>query len=150
MKAFTLVEVLVSAAILSLIIAGLYAVLNIGNATFGTDTKLLDLQQNARLAMEWMVRETRESSPAGTQIAGGNSITFDTPNEADIQYYRDAANFRLVREYPTGTVRIIANNIETLSFSLSGFVLTIQFTARNPQRADLSLSLKQQVRLRNE
>jgi len=44
-------------------------------------------------------------------------ITFDTSSSADVQYYRDAEKNQVVREYPLGTKRILANDIESLNFS---------------------------------
>ena len=151
MKAFTLLEVLVSVVILSLIITGIYSVLNVGNITYNIDLGILDLQQNARQAMDWMVREIRESSPPNIEIGGGNNqITFDTPNEQDIQYYRNTQENQIIREYPTGTTRILANNIEGLNFYLNGNLLEILVTAGKVQTQDLNFFLKEQVRLRNE
>jgi type II secretory pathway pseudopilin PulG len=154
MWGFTLVDVLVSIAILSLIIAGVFGVLNMGNTTYNTDLSLLDLQQNARQGMDWMVRELRESSSGDINIvpidADDDQITFNTPNETGIQYYRDMTERQIIREYPAGTTRIIANDINSLNFSLSGNLLEIQVTAIKTQRPDLTFFLKEQVRLRNE
>jgi prepilin-type N-terminal cleavage/methylation domain-containing protein len=154
MKGFTLIEILVVIAILSITIAAIYGVLNIVSMTYNVDLGILDLQQNARQAMDWMVKELRESSPSDITIgAGGDDITFDTPNETNIRYYLDASENQIIRRYPPGTNRIIANNIENLNFSLISSLLEIQITARKPQtpqRQDLSFLLKEQVRLRNE
>ena len=151
MKAFTLIEVLVSVVILILMITGIYNVLNIGNISYNTNLGLLDLQQNSRQAMGWMVRELRESSPGDIEIGGeNNQITFDTLNEEDIQYYRDTQENQIIREYPTGATRILANNIENLNFYLNGSLLEIQVAARKVQAPDLSYFLKERVRLRNE
>ena len=151
MKGFTLVEILVGLFILSVAIAGIYAVLNIGNMTYYIDMDFLDLQQNARRAMDLMVKELRESSPGDIQItAGGGHITFDTLNELGIEYYFNTQDSQIIREYPPGATRILANNIETLNFNLSGNLLDIQVTARRAQRRDISFLLREQVRLRNE
>ncbi|MBL7081198.1 MAG: prepilin-type N-terminal cleavage/methylation domain-containing protein [Candidatus Omnitrophica bacterium] len=150
-RGFSLLEVLVSTAILGFLIAGIYGVLNIGNMTYNTDLGLLDLQQNARQAMHWMVRELRESASSEIVISEDSSqITFNTPNEGGIQYYYDTQENQIIREYPAGTTRILANNIESLNFSLNGSLLEIQVRARKTQRPDLTLFFKEQVRLRNE
>ena len=151
MKGFTLLEVLVSVAILGIIIAGIFAVSNIGNMTHYSNLEHLELQQNARQAMDLMVRELRESSPGDIIIDEGNSqITFDTLSELGIQYYRDTQENQIIREYPVDTTRILANNIDGLIFYLNGNLLEIQITARRTQRRDLTLFLKERVRLRNE
>ncbi|MFZ5801266.1 MAG: PilW family protein, partial [Candidatus Omnitrophota bacterium] len=60
MKGMTLVEVLIVAFVFSLIAGGLYVILQAGVLTHYTDLGVLDLQQQARNAMDWMVREMRE------------------------------------------------------------------------------------------
>ncbi|MGD9015047.1 MAG: prepilin-type N-terminal cleavage/methylation domain-containing protein [Candidatus Omnitrophota bacterium] len=154
MKGFTLIEVLVVVAILSIVIAAIYVVLNIANVTYNLDLGILDLQQNARIAMDWMIKELRESAPGDVSIGAGNDdITFDTPNESNIRYYLDTGQDQIIRKYPPGTERIIANDIGNLNFTLVGNLLEIQITARKPQtpqRQDLTFLLKEKVRLRNE
>jgi len=61
-KGFTLIEILVSIAILSVVIAGIFAVLNIGDMTWHSDMGVVNLQQQARQAMGSMVREIRQAS----------------------------------------------------------------------------------------
>lgn len=172
-KAFTLVEVLVSIAILGFLIAGIFGVLNIGTMTYNTNLGRLDLQQNARQAMYWMVRELREASagevniePRVDSLGNYDRITFNTPNESSIRYYRDGEDIdgnnigtQIIREYPAGTYRILANDIHSLSFSLSGDVVESQLTAKKTvRRRDLCFpapcqnppkTLKEKVRLRN-
>ena len=149
MKSFTLVEILVAVVIFGLVIAGLIMILNSGFLAYNTDSCLLGLQQNARVAMDRMVRELREGLP-GTIINGGNQITFNTPNENGIRYYYDAINNRIMREYPAGTNTILANNITNLNFPpLIGSLLEIQITAVNPQRPNINFFLRERVRFRN-
>jgi len=122
---FTLVETLITALILSLIICGTYDVLNIANIAYSTDLGLLNLQQQARQGMEWLSRETRQASLSSVNITNnGTTITFNTPNATGIQY--SLSNNALVRQYPQGTNKTIANNISSLTFSKPGSVLTIK------------------------
>ncbi len=162
LRGFTLLEVLVSAAILSFLIAGIFGVLNIGNMTYNTDLCLLDLQQSARQALYWMAKELRESSTDDITITviddNDDKITFDTPNEIGIQYYRDLSDVngdnikeQIIREYPKGTRRILGNNISGLQFSLNNNLLEIRLTANSVALGrSLSIPLRTKVRLRNE
>jgi len=151
MKGFSLIEALVSVAIMSFIVLAIFGVLNLGNLSYRTDIALLELQDNARISTEWMVREIREGAPSTINISpDATRITFDTPNETGIAYYLDSGNNRIIRRFPANTTRIIANNIVSLNFSLNGNLLGIQVTARRADRPDLSFFLREQVRLRNE
>ncbi len=179
LKGFTLAEILVSAVILSLIIAGIFAILNVANISWYTDMGLLGLQQQARQAMYRMVREIRQSSPLRKTIDDGK-ITFYIPPEVygdpwvgPISYYRDVNDTnnggvvnQIIREYPQGTRKIVANDIDSLSFCCwdgvdccnpilencsNLHVLQIQLRAtKTVRQKPLVFSLTERVRLRND
>ncbi len=166
MKAFTLIEVLVSALILSIFVVGVFLVLNTGDITYNMDTAWLDLRQQARLAMDRMVRELREAKKGSVSISGGTTITFNTLTASNIQYYRSGTQNRAIREHPAGTTQILGNFINSLSFCCwhdtpspgqcnttcaGSNLVEIQLTASNTVKGrNLSFPLKEQVRLRNE
>ncbi len=137
MKGFTLIEVLVTTVILTFIIAGIFAVLNVADMNWHSDMGLLDLQQQARQAMDVMVKEIRQSTqdtslcPSGITRANLNAkISFYVVPQiyggscvGPISYYRDTQDLnydgvtdQLIREYPQNTRKILANGITTLSF----------------------------------
>jgi len=168
---FTLVEVLVTALILTFIIAGIFAVLNVADISWHTDMGLVELQQQARLAMEVMIREIRQSGRLSYNIAvdaNGTGITFSIPNILNIRYYLDTTSHQIIRQQPvgTGTSKILANDIDSLSFCWwdgvdccdqiledcsSLYVLKIQLRATTTVRQrPLAFSLIEKVRLRNE
>ena len=152
-EGFTFAETMVSALIFSILAIAILSVLIVGQKAWHSDTGKVELQQQARLAMDGMIREVRESSFAGiTQPAdGANSARLDfatSESGETISYYLDGN--QLIREYPAGTERILANDVEVIDFSLSGDVLTIELDlGKTVYGADLDFSLKEQVRLRN-
>lgn len=163
MKGFTFVEILVSAAILSIIVAGIFLVLNIADMTWHSDMGLLDLQQQARQAMDGMVREIRqvEIGNATPLTINGSSIQFYIPDYSSSIGY-NLQNSQLIRQH-SGNLSAIANDIDSLSFCwwhsasscnetrLNSDILQVQLNAAKTvrQRA-LAFSLKEQVGLRNE
>jgi len=187
-RSFTLVEVLVSVVIFSIILGGILGVFSGSQKVFYEDTGLLDLQQNARLVMNGMVREIRQS--AAVNITSATDVSFKIPKDVsivvvltdantyyEIRYYLDAANHQIKRVHPVGTEKIVANDIDQVSFCLwdgvdccnpaseicTGLrVLQIQlraaknvlsrplqFPSENPGTAFTDL-LTEKVRLRNE
>ncbi len=171
--AFTLVEVLVTALILTFIIAGIFAVLNVADISWHTDMGLVELQQQARLAMEVMIREIRQSGRLSYNIAvdaNGTGITFSIPNMLNIRYYLDTTSHQIIRQQPvdTGTSKILANDIDSLSYCWwdgvdccddqilledcsNLYVLKIQLRATTTVRQrPLAFSLTEKVRLRNK
>lgn len=168
---FTLAEVLVTVLILTFIIAGILAVFNVADISWHTDMGLVELQQQARLAMEVMIREIRQSGRLSYNIAvdtNGTGITFSIPNILNIRYYLDATSHQIIRQQPvgTGTPKILANDIDSLSFCWwdgidccdqiledcsNLYVLKIQLRATTTARQrPLAFSLTEKVRLRND
>ena len=151
LKGYTLVEALISISLLSFVLLGVYGVLTTGNAVTANDNALLEMQQQARNGMDRIVREVRESSSQTIVTVDANSdrITFTTPNEAGIQYYRSGT--ALVREYPAGTVKNVAGNIAYLKFTLAATLLKVSIRADKViYSKTVSFPLTENVRLRNE
>ncbi|MDP2941111.1 MAG: hypothetical protein Q8N85_02495 [Candidatus Omnitrophota bacterium] len=160
MKAFTLVELLIVTLLLGMITAGVVTVLNVGNAAYYADLGMLGLQQQVRQCLNWLEREVRASSSLAitTEDANSDRVVFTTPNKFAVQYYRDRIDSngdgitnQVIREYPFGTRRVIANDISRLKFSQSGGILQIQIQGDTMALGKAeSFTLTEKVRLRNE
>ena len=120
MRGFTLVEILITFTIMSLIVAGIFAILNIADLSWNSDMAFLDVQQQVRLAMDGMTRETRQIKPSDITITdGGARIDFLVPGIANgVAYYLQGGE--IIREHPAGTTKILANYITALNFCCSG------------------------------
>ncbi len=157
MRGFTLVEVLVSVLILGFLFAAIYGVLNIGNIIFIDDMTLVQLQQQARLAMDGMIRELRQSKASVIAFNSSSDISFSIPAQTygdpwlgPIRYYLDSVIGQIKREY-AGATKILANDINSLNFSPPGNIMQIQLgAAKTVRQRSLSFSLTEKVRLRNE
>lgn len=163
MKGFSLVEILVVVAILGIIVAGIFVVSNVANISWDSSTGMLDLQQQARQAMERMVREIRQID-GGSPInitAGADDISFfitdditnpDSPVTYSVRYFLNAS--QVLRENPANdpdTQRVLANDVASLVFSQTNSILEIQLgLAKTIKQLPLSFSLTERVRLRNE
>ena len=125
MKAFTLVELMISSFIMLLIVGGVFSVMNVANMDWYSEVGLLNLQQQTRQAMQGVVRELRQSRNQDIIITStGSEIEFLVPNDITItpasyyqpiKYYVNASG-QAVREHPLGTVAILANNIKNVNF----------------------------------
>lgn len=159
-RGFTLLEVLISAVIFTFLIIGITEVLNIGNWAFPTDLGWVDLQQQSRQAMGWMTKELREGKNIQITVINTDSdqITFNTIDKNGVKYYRDIDDVnndgvvnQVIREYPAGTRKILANYITRLKFSQSNPILRIDVRSdQTVRKKALSFSLTEQLRLRNE
>jgi prepilin-type N-terminal cleavage/methylation domain-containing protein len=147
-RSFTLLEVLVSIAILTLVVAGVFSVFYVGDTCWRTDTGLVDLQQQVRQAIDGMSREIRQGNPGSIAITeAGARIDFSIGGD-NIAYYLN--NGQIIREYSAGADRILGNNISALNFSLDGSVVLIEVTAeKTVQGRDVTFALSEKVGLRN-
>jgi len=162
---FTLVEVLVATVVLSLLFMGALAVLRISDMTWNADMGLIGLQQQARQAMDGMVREIRQADSVNitTITPTQDDIDFSIPGLGAnrIRYYLDINTDQIFREYPDGSgldaTIVLANNIITLKFSGSDPVqiqLRAQKTVRGrtitfPGTVTVPENLIERAKLRN-
>lgn len=157
---FTLSEVLVSAVILTILVGGILSILNTGRATYHQEVGYLDLQQQGRQAMETMTKELREGTGMNITVisADDDQIYFNTTDESGILYYRDindsnndGISDQIIREYPAGIRKILANDIASIKFSQNNYLLEIRLQAKKTVQArELSFPLQSSVKLRNE
>jgi len=118
-KGFTIIELLVAVVLLTILVWGIFAILNIADATLNTDTGLIDLQQQVRQGLDGMIKELRNSG-AVTVLNSGGRIEFIIPTSIGgpsskvISYYLDGNQIK--REHPENTVKVLANDINYLSF----------------------------------
>lgn len=176
MKGFTLIEVLISVVIMTIMIGGLFMVLNIADLNWSLGGGLLGLQQQARQAMDGMVREIRQSNNSHISIPASTNIIFSIPTDITsvpvtyselISYY--VSSGQLFREHPMGSDppdRVaVANDINSVTFcwchgatcdtcdNVNGGsnLVRIQVVAgRTVRQRPVSFSLTEKVRLRNE
>ncbi|MCL5808818.1 MAG: prepilin-type N-terminal cleavage/methylation domain-containing protein [Deltaproteobacteria bacterium] len=137
---FSLVELLIAAAVGLVVLGAMYSVFTIQNKTFGNQEQIVELQQNVRAAMDMMIREIRmagydpievnsDSDPANNfsgvpvnasqlQVrADQNSDgAIDATSEENIVYAYNAANKQITRNIGAGA-QPFAENIDAFTFA---------------------------------
>lgn len=173
LSAFTLVEVMFVMAIFSIMFAVAFDVLLSGRRNFDTASIRYDLQTNAALGFNNMMRELKNSASSQIVINGtGDSIAFRVPTgydtSGDIIWGADGtANYQirymvtgnqLVRNIldsggvVVGTARILANHAEIVSFTnqTNGLIVNITTSEQNKVTKEwLSESLSLTITFRN-
>jgi prepilin-type N-terminal cleavage/methylation domain-containing protein len=152
-KAFTLIEVLLSAAIITVLFAVMFSMLKSGNELYSGITTSIEVRQNARNAMDRIVRETRESnsSTITTESVDADRISFTSPRFGLVPIVYSLVNGQILREYPPGTSKPVAINATRLKFSKTGPQIDVLIqTEKATEGRNLAFVLKQKVRLRNE
>jgi prepilin-type N-terminal cleavage/methylation domain-containing protein len=152
-KGYTLIEFMVSMALLTIIMMGMYGVLVTGDTIFARDNNLLNIQKQTRNALDRIVRESRPAT-SQTIVTNYNSTSndkitiFSPTTSTGVQYYLSGTN--LVRVYG-GTTQNVASNISLLKFTQNGSLLQIQATAsQSIYGVATSFPLVEKVRFRNE
>ena len=151
LSGLTLIEVLVATVVLSLLVMGVLAILNISDMTWKTDMGLVELQQQTRQAMAGMIREIRQADSVPS--AGGTTITFSTPWAASGNIVYSLVSGQIIRTY-NSSASVLVNNINSLIFSQSSGVVEIQIQAQKSVRGrtitfPMTGNLIEKVRLRN-
>lgn len=75
-RGFTLVEMMITLALVALVTVGVFRLFNSTNQTYRRGTESIDGQQNARAALNWLAKELR-SAKGFTQI-GPSTVTFQS------------------------------------------------------------------------
>jgi prepilin-type N-terminal cleavage/methylation domain-containing protein len=105
---FTLAEILMATAISSVVLLALYLLYDVNQVTFVKGEQQADLQQNARIAMDRIVRDLRLAGYGFP--TGGGAITVAGPT--DIRFWVDlnnASTIIVVDAAPTSTILSVQN-----------------------------------------
>ena len=90
---FSLAELLVACAMVGVVLAGTFVALQSGESAFQYSTGKVEVQQNARVALDRMIRDLRT----------GSSVTAATPTSISFQYIDETAATVTVTYSLTGT-----------------------------------------------
>jgi len=128
---YTFINLLVSMGISGIVLSAVTTTFVSQSQSYDAQEQIVEMQQNARAAMDIMTREIRMAgySPTGASIVGVHhhsdkihiraDITGDgdnnDPNE-DIKYSYDAANLRIQRDAKAG-IQPFAENIQAFTFA---------------------------------
>ena len=146
---FSLVELLIAMAISLVVLGAMYSVFTIQNKTFGKQEQIVEMQQNARAAMDMMSREIRMAGYNPTEASNFSGVTvnasqlqiqadldgsgsIDASSQENIVYAFDAANKKITRNIGAGA-QSFAENIDSFSFDYldgSGNVTAISADVR--------------------
>lgn len=146
-KGMSLVEMMITAFLFSIILGAIMITLSTGRASLSTGSSQVDVQQDARKALNAMVRELRQAGmttilgvPADGSI--NSSITFQIPSSISvagpvwsgaIQYSLGGLNNRQLLRVQSGNTRVMGNNISNISFSRN---------AGSPETLNISVSVQ--------
>jgi prepilin-type N-terminal cleavage/methylation domain-containing protein len=120
-RGYTLAELLTAMAVLGLLMAGLFLTLQQGQNAYLYGAGRAEVQQNARVALERMLRELRTASSVATTGAADVKFTYvdDTGASVTVEYDLNGTNLRRNQ-----TVPAVAGQPETLVGGVTSFAVT--------------------------
>ena len=175
---FTLAELLVVTAVLGLILAAVFSLLQSGQQAYTMGSNRVEVQQNARVALELMTRELRAAQSI-TTLGGAGDITFTVCDPASmaactpmaVQYQLSGANLNRISG---GTTTTIIGGVQALTMTYCAVwnpssnscttaaanaaavkVIRVQLTAKTEDAAaagslgDRRMTVESTIRLRN-
>jgi len=131
-------ELLVSMSIGLVVLAALAKTFSVQSRQNTAEEQIAQMQQNARAALDLMVREIQMAkyNPAGSAFSSGYGVTFNSSqleikadmdgngsistssgSVEDIIYAHDSTNLQITRKLGSGGAEIVADNITAFSFS---------------------------------
>jgi len=156
-KGFSFIEMMVVLGIFTIITAGTYRVIVMGESTTHEGLTHIEISQDVRLGIDKMVNELRNAESSTINIPSAGVITFQVLNNSNTIQYALGANpneDRLTRT-EAGVDTILCKNIGSIVFSpspFSGNTVTIDLQAEKKfgkSMRDLTAALNVDVRVRN-
>lgn len=165
-KGFTLTEMMVSVSVFSLMILLTTMILRGGEEQAQIIGAKMTLQESARESLYRMATEIREASPSRVTISnGGRTLTIRIPASVDtsgsitwsspiVYQIGGTGNQLLRRDMGTGQATVLANDIQSLTFTANGNPLASVGLSVTAQRSvtngrTLSVTSAGEARLRN-
>ena len=116
-NAFTLVELLVAAAVLALFSAGIYQIVTFGLNAWEHSRLKVDIQQNVRTAVSHISRELRTAKNYEI-LNEEKAVRMSLPGGEEVQYY--LKDDQLLRDVNGAGHNVVAYGISSLSLNEMG------------------------------
>ena len=113
-RGFTLTELLTVLAVLALVLAAVVTIQQGALQAYVTGSNKTEVQQNARVAMERMARDIRETQ-SGLTTATATSLTFVDPNTGLAVIYALAGN--TLTRTTNGIADTVIGSVQALTFA---------------------------------
>ena len=115
-RGMTITELLVALTVLSIVLGGVFTLQHQGQLAYLMGSARVEVQQNARVALDLMVNELR-SAQSVTAVAGCDvgcsDVTFVDQNGQTVRYLKNSAN--LERTY-AGVMTVLIAGVQALTF----------------------------------
>ncbi len=145
-KGFTLIELLIAIAVFGIVLSAIYSVFMSANKSQVAQDLIVEMQQNARSAAEFVVRELKNidtiscmENSSTTCSTSGDKITFTSVIDSDTRIFSWSSSDNILRfSKSSGSA-----NRQPLSENITAFTLTPNTTTvSNIGKIDISLTAR--------
>ena len=145
-RGYTLAELLTAMAVLGLLMAGLFLTLQEGQTVYLYGAGRAEVQQNARVALERMLRELRTASSVATSSANDVKFTFldDTATSVTVEYTLNGTDLQRNQTVPVvaGQPDILVGGVMTFAVTYYDINNVATTTAANVYAVDISITTR--------
>jgi prepilin-type N-terminal cleavage/methylation domain-containing protein len=148
-RGFTLAELMVAMAVMALLLAGIFVTLREGQSSYQYGAGRAEVQQNARVALDRMLRELRTASTITTATAADLKFTYldETSTSITVEYTLSgtpsAGNPVQLRRNQTGAANqpdVLIGGVNALTFTYYDFNNAVTTTAANVRSIDIQIT----------
>jgi prepilin-type N-terminal cleavage/methylation domain-containing protein len=141
---FSLAELLVACAMVGIVLAGTFVALQSGESAFQYSTGKVEVQQNARVALDRMIRELRVASAVAAATATSITFTYtdDTNTAVTVTYSLAGTDLQRNQTNPVPAApqpETVIGGINTLSLTYYDNTNAVTTTVANIRVADVRL-----------
>jgi type II secretory pathway pseudopilin PulG len=131
---FTLADLLVGMALMGLVLAAIVSIQESALRVYVMGSNTLEAQQNARIALERLSREIRET-PTGVTVMAAISVTFTDQAGALVTWSRNGSELQR-----NGAV--VIGGIQDLTFTYRDLANAVTATPANVRRVDVTIQTR--------
>ena len=148
-RGFTLAELMVAMAVMALLLAGIFVTLREGQSSYQYGAGRAEVQQNARVALDRMLRELRTASAITTSTATDLKFTYldETSTSITVEYTLSgtpsAGNPVQLQRNQTGAANqpdVLIGGVNALTFTYYDFNNAVTTTAANVRSIDIQIT----------
>ena len=152
-RGYTLAELLTAMAVLGLLMAGLFLTLQEGQTVYLYGAGRAEVQQNARVALERMLRELRTTCSVATASANDVQFTFLDENGTScsgtgptgpvtVEYNLSGTNLQRIQTAPTASTGTLIGGVTAFTVTYYDFNNAVTTTAANVYAVDISITTR--------
>lgn len=143
-RGYTLAELLTAMAVMGLLLAGLLLTLQEGQTAYQYGAGRAEVQQNARVALDRMLRELRAASSFTTSSASDVKFTYfdDTGANVTVEYSLSGTDLQRNQTGAANQPQVLIGGVQSLAIVYYDINDAVTTTAANVRSVDITITTR--------